>query len=188
MPTRPKFFLLDAGPVIELHRLGLWQDVIARADITLPGKVFDDEAAFWDGGDGVGHPIHLEDEAAAGRIKVARAESTDLTETARRFDPTVRERVDQGELEAIALLLKWAEPLPQLCTADRMAVVALCLVGLSHVPVSLEGLLETIGLGRQLQWKHSKAALMRWRAEGTARHIDGSGLTVPGPRTRKARR
>jgi hypothetical protein len=46
MPTRPKFFLLDAGPVIELHRLELWDAVLDRADVIVPRAIADHEADF----------------------------------------------------------------------------------------------------------------------------------------------
>lgn len=178
MSTRPKYFLLDAGPVIELHRLGLWQAVTERAELVLPGKVLDSEVVFWDAGDGVGHTIYLGEDAAAGRITVERAEPAQIVELLNRFDPTVRERVDQGELEAITLLLRWDHPRPEFCTADRMAVVALCLLGESSLLVSLENLLQRVGLGRLLQWRFSDKAMTQWRGEGQARRLSGEGLAT----------
>lgn len=186
MPTRPKFFLLDAGPVIELHRLSIWPEVTARAEIVLPGKVLDDEVVFWDAGDGVGHPIHLQDSLDAGRIAVARAEPTDLASVAASFDPTVRERVDAGELEAITVLVRSATPAPEFCTADRMAAVALCLLGRSGLLVSLQRLLERIGLGRQLQWRFSEQAMTQWREEGRTRHLAGEGIARSARRRKSA--
>jgi hypothetical protein len=32
MISKPKFFLLDAGPIIELDRLGRWNDVLGRSE------------------------------------------------------------------------------------------------------------------------------------------------------------
>ena len=47
---KPRFCLLDAGPVIELHRLGLWEGLMERADLVIPSVVAFREAEFWDTG------------------------------------------------------------------------------------------------------------------------------------------
>ena len=47
MNTKPKFFLLDAGPIIELHRLGLWHTVLERAEIAIPRVIAEHETKFW---------------------------------------------------------------------------------------------------------------------------------------------
>ena len=59
MSGKPRLFLLDAGPVIGLHELGLWHELLERAQVIVPAVVADKEVVFWDDGGGVGRPIDL---------------------------------------------------------------------------------------------------------------------------------
>jgi hypothetical protein len=68
-------------------------------------------------------------------------------------------RIDTGELESLTLLRLWEGKPPPFCTADGMAVVGLCLLGFSHLAISLESLLTRFGLGRKLSWRFSEGAL-----------------------------
>lgn len=176
MPTKPRLFLLDAGPLIELHRLGVWQGVIARAHVIVPGIIAEREAHFWDAGDGVGHPIDIDPDRVAGRIEVIHAEASEVAGVAAQFDATMRERVDAGELEALALLSRSSDDPPRFCSADRMAVVALCLLGFAHLAVSLEQLLREIGLQRRLENKYRQKTLRDWLEQGRQRRLRREGL------------
>jgi hypothetical protein len=44
MSSKPKFFLLNAGPIIELHKLELWGRVLDRAEICVPRVIAEHEA------------------------------------------------------------------------------------------------------------------------------------------------
>ncbi len=59
MSGKPRLFLLDAGPVIGLHELGLWHELLERAQVIVPAVVAYKEVVFWDDGGGVGRPIDL---------------------------------------------------------------------------------------------------------------------------------
>ena len=72
MSTKPKYFLLDAGPVIELHRLGLWDEVTDRCDLVIPSVVAYRESQFWVREDGSHHAIDPTASKDYGRLTVPR--------------------------------------------------------------------------------------------------------------------
>jgi hypothetical protein len=101
MSTKPKFFLLDAGPIIEVHRLGLWRDVMDRAEIVVPRVVVEGEAEFWIRDDKSFQPIKVEADIEAERLTVLDCESYELQKTTELFDPAVQQSVHAGELQAL---------------------------------------------------------------------------------------
>ncbi len=174
MPTKPKFFLLDAGPVIELHRLSIWKKVLEEAEILIPGTVCDKEVRYWDTGAGVQRPINLKHDVDAGRVHVKHATAAAMAETSALLD--LATRADPGELEALTLLRQYGEGAPIFCTADHLATVILCLLSMSHLGISLESLLAQLGLGRTLDWRFSESAFRQWLADGKERLVRGEGL------------
>ena len=177
MSGKPKLFLLDAGPVIGLHELGLWHEVLRRAQVVVPSIVAEQEAEFWDAGDGVGHPIDLHADAKAGHLQIACADTADIIAILARLDHVVQQSVHAGEAEALALLACWDSEKPELCTADGAAVRAACLLGLADRVVSLEVVLRRIGLGPPpLRAKYSDAKVRGWVAKGRQMRIRGEGL------------
>ena len=70
MNTKPRFFLLDAGPVIELHRLGLWDQVVDRCELLVPSVVAHRESQYWVREDGSRASINLVEDAEAGRLRL----------------------------------------------------------------------------------------------------------------------
>jgi hypothetical protein len=175
MPTRPKFYLLDAGPVIELHRLGLWQEVLKRATLVLPGTVAG-EADFYPDSEGAPRRIDLSSDIRAGRVQVKEAEAAQVAQTAQLFDVTMQEAVHLGELEALTLLRLWEGDPPLFSTSDRHAVIGLCLLGFSHLAMSLEAMLAQIGLTQTLSSRFSELTFTDWREIGKMRRLRGEGL------------
>ncbi|MCD4748431.1 MAG: hypothetical protein K8R59_03565 [Thermoanaerobaculales bacterium] len=174
---KPRFCLLDAGPIIELHRLGVWDQMVERAELVIPSVVAGREVEFWDSGEGVGKPIDLSRFIESGAVEVMEADAQLLQDTLGLFDPTLVESVHLGELEALALLKTWqGENPPSFCTGDRLATVALCLLGFSELAVSLEAFLDQVGLSRKLRRQFRRDAMNRWVEEGRHRVITGEGL------------
>ena len=67
----PKFqlLLLDAGIVIELFRLDLWERVIEKYEITLSEIVAKEEVKFWEEDDGSLHSIDLDPFIQSGQVQ-----------------------------------------------------------------------------------------------------------------------
>ena len=45
-----RFLLLDAGPIIKLFSLGIWDDFIKHCDVTISRIIADDQTLFTDDG------------------------------------------------------------------------------------------------------------------------------------------
>lgn len=177
MSGKPRRFLLDAGPVIGLHELGLWRELLERAQVIVPAVVADKEVMFWDDGGGVGCPIDLRGDEAAGRLQICCADAVAVASVLDHFDPVMRERIDPGEAEAIALLQCWEGERPEFCTADGAAVRAACLLGLADRIVSLEAILRRVGLGPPwLAPKYCEKKVRQWVAEGRQMRLRGEGI------------
>jgi len=176
MPKKPLVCLLDAGPVIRLHELGLWDSVVERAELVVPGIIARREAHFWTAPDGP-RRIDLDSAKNHDAIRIIDVNAAHLVATQTLFDASIRDSVDPGELEALTILRTWDGPRPRFCTADRLATLALCLLGLAETAVSLEKLLEHVGLGRTIgpKW-YRESAMQDWLKEGRARRITGAGL------------
>jgi len=178
MSGKPRLFLRDAGPVIGLHELGLWHDVLQRAEVIVPSIVADKEAGYWDDHNGARRPIDLRADAAAGYLQVASADAAEVAEVLRRFDVVMRERVDAGEAEALTILDRCEDHKPELCTADGAAVRAACLLGFADRIISLEAMLRRIGLDPPaLRARYRERKLRSWVAEGRRMRIQGEGLS-----------
>jgi hypothetical protein len=176
MPKKPLIFLLDAGPVIRLHELSLWNDVIDRADLVVPGLIAREEVHFYTSPEGKKR-IDLGDQAAQNLIRVIDVDLVELAETQALFDASIRDSVHPGEMEALTVLRLWEGAVPGFCTADRLATIALCLLGFAETALSLEELLEHVGLGRTVgpKW-YGERAMQDWLKEGRARRITREGL------------
>jgi hypothetical protein len=177
MSSKPKFFLLDAGPIIELHRLGRWDPVLDRAEIIVPRVIGEREAEYWVREDSSRRPIKTLSDAAAGRLSILDCDESDLRHTIELFDRVTQQSVDPGELHALTLLRCWqGEPVPSFCSGDRMAIVCLCLLGFSDSAVSVEELLSAVGLAATLKRQFTRLMMAAWVEEGRRRYLQRSGL------------
>ena len=177
MNSKPKFFLLDAGPIIELHRLGLWHKVLDRAEIVVPRVIAESEAEYWIREDGTTRSIEVFKDAKRDRMSILDCDQDELRNTLELFDRSVQQSVDPGELHALTLLRCWCEePLPRFCSADRMAIVCLCLLGFPDAAVSLESLLTSVGFTVELKARFKTTALERWLIDGRQRKMQSLGL------------
>jgi len=178
MPTRPKFFLLDAGPVIELHRLGIWEKVMDCCDLLVPRYIALKETVYWRKDDESIHSIRLQEDIKAGRIEAPETDSDQLLEVLNRFDSVMKDGVDAGELHALTILHNWPKTTapPEFCTGDRLATIALCLLGFSNLAISLEELLNRLGLSRKPGRAFRREKMISWVADGVQRRLRGEGL------------
>jgi hypothetical protein len=177
MPIKPRFFLLDAVIVIELHRLGLWSGFTANSEIVLAGTIIDRECRYYRANSGQTSPIDLQADVNAGRVTRVDAVVEQLVRVVDLFPPQLREAVDPGELEALALLHEWGDSPPRFCTADRKAIEALCFLDLSELGISAEEMLILAGIRRsgKLERKLSRPTFEAWLDDGRRKRIQGYG-------------
>lgn len=168
-----RFLLLDAGPIIKLFELGIWDQFIARCDVTVCRTVVDE--AKWASQEFTDIRIDLDSDEREDRIRVEDIELSVAKRFHGRFDSSYRTIIHDGEKETLAFLCNSSEEW-FVCTADGGVFRTLGLLGRAEQGVSLEKVLTQIGLGRSVEWKYSERFRLKYTSLGQADAIQGQGL------------
>jgi hypothetical protein len=168
-----RFLLLDAGPIIELFRLGLWEDFIARCDVTICRTVA--EEAKWASGQSEDICIDLEVQVRDNRIQIEDVPLPRIKAFHDRFDLFYKTLLHDGEKETLAFLHDSSEEW-LICAADGGVFRTLGVLGRGTQGVSLEKILADTGLGRQLEWPFTEQFRHKYTSLGQADSIQGIGV------------
>lgn len=173
----PVRLLLDADVVIEAHRLGVWDKLIARARVACPATVVTDEALFYRQDEfSVTPRIHLPKLVEEGKLAMLEASADDLAQVVSILTQNVLGGLHPGETEALALLGSGKAQGWLFCTGDRAAIHALALLGLSEKGISFERALSAVGLTKRLPRQFTDSYFQRSLREGQERRLRGLGL------------
>ncbi len=173
--TKPKLVLLDANIIIEAHELGIWQDLIQRADIYVPSIVVRDEAIFYSKAQNK-NLIDLPMQVREGKIKELHADNSELDELTNKFTPGFAMDIHAGEAEALAVINSNTHQDLSFCTSDAMAIKALAMIGLKHKGISMETLINSIGITKQLKKQFTEIFFRSSLKQGAVSMIQGQGL------------
>ncbi len=173
-----RLLLLDANVVIDLFARGLWEVALDRCEVYLAETVVG-EAHFYSDGAGVRHDFNLKEYASQGRLTVFSVLPSELVSFKGLFDPVYLEKLDPGETESLALLLKEREQKFRLCSADKIVYRILGALQLRERGVSLEEVLQEIGYARPLPYHLTKAYREKWTTKGFTEGFTGMGLRKP---------
>lgn len=173
----PKFqlLLLDAGIVIELFRLELWEKVIEKYEITLSEIVAKEEVKFWEEDDGSLHSIDLDPFIQSGQVQCIAVPLQQIQEFSQQFDPFYLERFDPGETESLAYLMQCSNE-GSICSGDGIVFKVLGRLAKTEQGISLEELLQKIGLRRSLDWAFTESFRDKYTQEGQQDQLRGRGL------------
>lgn len=166
--------VLDANIIIALFQHGLWDAVVDRSELILSETVVE-EADFFVDSEGVQHGIDLRPDIDAGRIRVVAIAATNVAVFRAQFDPLYVQKLDDGETESLAFCLGEGEPY-RLCSSDAIVFKVLSVVDRSEQGVSLEEVLQAIGLTRPLSRQFTKAFREEYRSRGLQDRLAGIGL------------
>ncbi len=98
-----KLLILDAGVVIYLHEIGLWQQVVANCDLYLSRIVAETEVLFQKSEqDEYGYDIDLSPMIKSGAITVFDVSVSELKLFRNQFDLLYLGDLDDGESESLA--------------------------------------------------------------------------------------
>lgn len=172
-----RFLLLDAGPVIKLFELGIWDEFIKRCDVTITRTVAEDEVVFA-GSDFekefIDYGLHTYEKQ--GLITIVDVELAVVRKFYEAFTERYKQIIHPGEKETLALLCdsdsNWL-----LCAADGAVFRVLGLLGKSEQGISLEEVLERIGLARRLENQFTKRFRQRYTSLGAVDAIQDAGLS-----------
>lgn len=166
--------LLDANVVFEAHRRDLWNPLLQRVSIAVPSSVARDEARFYDSRAGMVQ-IHLPSLIADGKITEVAASAQQIESVVNFFTPAHSSALGAGELEALAILQASEEEI-FFCTADKLAIYSLVLMGFSERGISLEEVLRRTGLAKAIGLQFTEAFFQQQIAIGQEKRIRGEGL------------
>jgi len=157
--------LIDACVVIEAHRLDVWQALLSQCQVILPETVVGEAiqvAREFDDFD-----LRLEHEIEEGLIQSPSLDASSLKIVMARCPPFPG-KIDAGELECLAFLLEDADESSLICSSDAVVFRYLAWVQLSQRGISLEEVLQDIGIGPPLEPRLRKAFREKWTQKGFA--------------------
>lgn len=169
-----KLLIFDANVVIRLYELQLWQTVLGACDVHLSRIVVEDEVKYYHGRD-QDNLIDLSDDVANGRIQVFDVGLDAIRDFRKRFDPTYFERLDPGEAESLAFMLRSRDDY-LISSADSIVFKVLGNLNMAEQGISLEEVLQKIGRGRSdLTWQYTKEFRQKYTSEGQTDFVTGRG-------------
>lgn len=172
---RLKLLILDAGVVICLHELGLWSKVAAGCDLYLSRIVAQKEVLFQKSErDEYGYDIDLSPMITAGVITVFDVSVSDIKTFRDQFDLLYLGDLDDGEAESLAYLVRQS---PEFLISSGDAIVYRVLGNLNRGEqgISLEEILQKLGLGRSVQNPYTKRFREHYTRQGQQDMVRGRG-------------
>jgi hypothetical protein len=156
--------LLDADVIIDIHRLGIWEQITKRNKVYISSTILRKEVYFYEDEHGEPHTINLVKDVEINFQEV----STDVVSIQlfiKQFDRNIQDELHAGELEALSIIQN--DRSLRFCTSDKMAIKAIGIIGLSSQGISFEELLKTSGITKKLEHKHTKEYFKKYLIEGS---------------------
>ena len=164
--------LLDTCVILELFRLGIWDDFLKQCDVHVSALIMD-EARFYEDDDGDKHTIDWT--KYTGTLTVHDVNVSDLLLLTDPFGPEILEKLDPGEAELLAVLCNSFHN-HKICSSDAIVFRVLGASKRSGQGVSLEEILGQIGLTKALAWQYTKKFRDYWTKMGFEQGITGLAL------------
>lgn len=169
--------LLDANVVIELFRLGIWDKFISECDVHLARRVVE-ESMYWEDDFDEEHAIDLTPFEKIGRITVHDVELSELKTFTDPFGLDILEKLDPGESESLSILCSSTEQF-LISSSDKIAYRVLGALSRSDQGISLEEILQAVGLSKKLKQQFGKAFREEWSRRGFAEGFSGLAFKKP---------
>ncbi len=166
------FLLLDAGPIIKLFSLGIWDDFIKHYDVSISRIIAEDQALYTEDDK---KQIDLNTYKERYLIKIIDVEPFVVKTFYDKFDLSYKANIHDGEKETLAFLCNSTENWI-VCAADGAVFRVLGLLARAKQGISLEEVLTQIGLSRRLEWKYTKKFREKYTRMGKIDSVQKEGL------------
>jgi hypothetical protein len=173
--TNFRLLLLDANVVIYLFELGIWEAVMNRCEIHLARSIVEEEAIFWEDGQGQRINIDWSRYDGSGGVYVFDVSVSELKAFYDSFDQIYLEKLDLGESESLAYLVNNEDEEYLISSADKIIYRVLGNLGLGEQGISLEEILDKLGMTRRLSHEYSKKYREKWTKKGFEEQLHGFG-------------
>lgn len=170
-----RLLLLDANVVIALCKLGLWSAVLEKCEILLARTVFESEAIFFEDRDGEKVYLNLEEDLERGKLQVVDVPLARVAAFLALFKPLYLGDLDPGEKESLAYLFN-AQEQHFVCSADKIVFRVLGALNREDQGLSLETLLQQLGLTKRLAQEFSENYREQWTKRGQQEAFLGQAL------------
>lgn len=169
-----QFLLLDAGPIIKLFELALWDTFIEKCAVTISRTVADE--VKWASGELEDVRIDLASYEENGQIQIVDLDASVVKAFYDQFNRVLKAEIHSGEKGTLAFLCNSFEDW-LLCSGDAAVFRVLGLLGKGEQGISLEEVMQKIGLSKgHLAWEYTKRFRERYTNMGQADSIQGKGL------------
>lgn len=174
--TEKRCYLVDANVIVHAYEIQVWGNLLAEAKIITAGSIVQDEAKFYSR-EQKKVMIDLPQLVERGKLDEVDPSIHQIKKLSEKFDDFFVERIHEGERDILAHLLDSEDEESAFCSADRVALKALAMLGLGDLGISLEEILEIIGYQKgNLDREYTKAYLEGCLEEGRQNRITGLGL------------
>ncbi|HLE01295.1 MAG TPA: hypothetical protein VJB59_13615 [Bdellovibrionota bacterium] len=164
---KSRLVIFDADVIIGAFATNLWDSLVDRFDIRVTSIVLHSEVFFFENKDGTRVSIDLKSYVARGKVTELSASAEEIAALTDKVNPNLLNRIDDGEQEALALLLTGRFDDHLFCTKDTRAIKALGSLSLGAFGISLEELLAQIGMRNKIpDPSYSKSAFELKKAQG----------------------
>jgi len=180
--TKLNLLLLDADVVIDAHRLGIWDRLLAQNKVHIGSVVLRTEVGYYIDNRGRRRNINLMSQHRAKKIIELSAILMKQRVLKERFDAVFGPKLDPGEIESLVILERTHEL--TFCTFDHAAIIAVVLLDMGNRVISFEVLLKQCGLSRRLERKHSEERFKRIVEKAQLMRVMGQGLVSRGSQGR----
>ena len=148
-----QFLLLDAGPIIKLFELNLWDTFIEKCNVTI-SRIVADEAKYASR-DFTDVPIDLNTYEEKGAINIIDVELPVVQKFYEKFNQSYQPIIHDGEKETLAFLYNSSDNW-LICAADKAVFMVLGFLGRGQCGISLEEILKQVGMLQHLEWQFTK--------------------------------
>lgn len=170
-----QFLLLDAGPIIGLFELGLWDKFIEFCNVTITKTIANQAEFFVKEEELYNFEIDLTQYERSDSIQIVDLDAKQVKKYLSNFDDLYKGIIHEGEDETLAYLEGCSSDF-LLCAADKAVFKVLGLLGKGEQGISLEEILDKIGLSQKLKWEYTKKFRIKYTSDGQQDMIRGSGL------------
>jgi hypothetical protein len=135
--TKPLLILLDANVIIELHKLGIWSQILVQCKVFTTDCIAHNESLYYPVNN-TRVPIELDEFTDNGSLTIIEATADDIGALESIFSDDFLESIHDGEKEALALIAAGKHQDSIFCTADGPAIKALAMLNKGQNGISLE--------------------------------------------------
>lgn len=168
-----RIVLLDADVIIDLHKFGTWDKIAKQNEILIPSTILRIEVYYYEDEFGFKHSIDLSKEAGDTFAEIS-VTAQEIFNFKRKFERFIEEELDPGETEALKILNDRTDC--YFSTCDKAAIKVIALLGKREQGLSFEKLLQSSGITKNLEKKHTEQYFRKYLDEGSILRIQRFGL------------